>query len=107
MPFSDVKLEKLFIFNKFLNKKLPTINDPLPFNIREDVDMDSYKIVDGGQQQFDLVGDEGLKPASNGNTGYQEEVKAKLSQIIIELNEAFGTDFTEDDKVFLEGVKNI
>ena len=50
MPFSDVNLEKLFIFNKFLTKKLPTINDPLPFNIREDVDMDSYKIVDKGEK---------------------------------------------------------
>jgi len=33
MPFSDVNLEKLFIFNKYLTKKLPTINDPLPFNL--------------------------------------------------------------------------
>ena len=49
MPFSDVNLEKLYIFNKFLTKKLPSINDPLPFIVREDVDMDSYKIEDKGE----------------------------------------------------------
>ena len=37
--------------------------------------------------------------------GYQEEEKAKLSQIIKDLNDAFGTDFTDDDRVFLERVK--
>ena len=52
MPFSDVNLEKLFIFNKFLSKKLPSINQPLPFIVREDVDMDSYKIVDKGEKQI-------------------------------------------------------
>lgn len=105
MPFSDVNLEKLFIFNKFLNKKLPTINGPLPFNVLEDVDMDSYKVVEGDGTSIDLSGGEGLKPPSGGDTGFREEEKAKLSQIIKDLNDAFGTDFTDDDRVFLERVK--
>lgn len=105
MPFSDVKLEKLFIFNKYLTKKLPTINDPLPFNIREDVDMDTYKIEDKGKIQINLGAEGGLKPPSSG-AGYQEEEKAKLSQIIKDINDAFGTDFTDDDRVFLERVRS-
>lgn len=105
MPFSDINLEKLFIFNKFLNKKLPTINEPLPFNIREDVDMDSYKVVDGGETSLDLKGDGMLKPPTGGDTGFREEEKERLSQIINDLNDAFGTDFTDDDRVFLERVK--
>jgi type I restriction enzyme R subunit len=105
MPFSDVNLEKLFIFNKYLIKKLPTINKPLPFNMLEDVDMDSYKVVDKGETSIDLLGDGKLFPPSNGATGFREEEKAKLSQIIKDLNDAFGTDFTEDDRVFLERVK--
>lgn len=105
MPFSDVNLEKLFIFNKYLAKKLPTINDPLPFNVLEDVDMDSYKIEDKGESEIDIEAESGLKPPSSGATGYQEEEKAKLSQIIKDLNDAFGTDFTDDDRVFLERVR--
>lgn len=105
MPFTDVNLEKLFIFNKYLTKKLPTINNPLPFNVLEDVDMDSYKIEDKGEIEIGLDGEGGLKPPSGGPTGYQEEEMARLSQIIKDLNDAFGTDFTDDDRVFLERVK--
>jgi type I restriction enzyme R subunit len=105
MPFSDMNLEKLFIFNKYLAKKLPTINDPLPFNVVEDVDMDSYKITDKGETSIQLESDGELKPASNGAAAYQPDDQAKLSQIIKDLNDAFGTDFTEDDRVFLERVK--
>lgn len=106
IPFSDVNLEKLFIFNKFLNKKLPTINDPLPFNVLEDVDMDSYKIVDKGESSIQLESDGELKPASNGAAIYQPDEQAKLSTIIKDLNDAFSTDFTDDDRVFLERVKS-
>ena len=106
MPFSDVYLEKLFIFNKYLIKKLPTIDNPLPFSVLEDVDMDSYKVVDKGEISIELSGGEGLKPPSAGDTGFREEEKAKLSQIIHDLNDAFGTDFTDDDRVFLERVKD-
>ena len=105
MPFSDVNLEKLFIFNKYLTKKLPTINDPLPFNVLEDVDMDSYKIQEQEITGIDLGADGALKPPSSGAAGYHEEEKEKLSKIIQELNDAFGTDFTDDDRVFLERVK--
>ena len=106
MSFSDVNLEKLFIFNKFLTKKLPTINDPLPFNIREDVIIESYKIVDKGMKEINLGDSDPLKPISSGKTGYQEEEKSKLSKILEDINNAFGTDFSEDDKVFLETIKN-
>ncbi len=106
MPFSDVKLEKLYIFNKFLNKKLPTINNPLPFNVLEDVDMDSYKIENKGERQISLTGDGELHSISDGAANYTEDVKEKLSIILKELNDAFSTDFTDDDKVFLERVRN-
>ncbi|MBP2044869.1 type I restriction endonuclease subunit R [Methanobacterium aggregans] len=106
IPFSDVKLEKLYIFNKFLNKKLPTINDPLPFNVLEDVDMDSYKIADKGESVIPLTGNGELQSASDGAANYTEDELEKLSQIIKDLNDAFNTDFTDDDKVFLERVKD-
>jgi len=106
IPFTDVNLEKIYIFNKFLNKKLPTINDPLNPNILEDVDMDSYKIVDKGETTISLVGEGELKPISDGVGEYYPDEKSKLSKIIEEMNDAFGTDFTDDDKVFLERVKD-
>lgn len=106
IPFEDVNLEKLFIFNKFLNKKLPTINNPLPFNILEDVDMDSYKIVENEVTSISLSGEGELNPLSDHNIRYKPEEKSKLSKIIKELNDAFGADFSDDNKVFLKQVKD-
>lgn len=34
MPFCDINLEKLFIFNKILQKKHSQINEPLPENVK-------------------------------------------------------------------------
>ncbi len=106
IPFTDVSLEKIYIFNKYLSKKLPTINNPLPYIVLEDVDMDSYKIVDKGETAIPLVGEGELKPISEGVGGYNPDEKSRLSKIIEDMNDAFGTDFTDDDKVFLERVKD-
>ena len=106
IPFSDINLEKLFIFNKFLNKKLPTINNPLPFSVLEDVDIDSYKIVKKGKREIKIESEGELKPISAGVGEYAPDINAKLSKIIKDLNDAFGTDFTDDSKVFLGRVKD-
>ena len=106
IPFSDVNLEKMYIFNKFLSKKLPSINNPLPFNVLEDVDIDSYKIVNKGKKEIKLYGDGELKPISAGVGEYAPDINIKLSKILKDLNDAFGTDFTDDDKLFLGRVKD-
>lgn len=106
IPFTDIDLEKIYIFNKYLSKKLPTINNPLPFAVLEDVDMDSYKIVDKGETSIPLMGGGELKTMSDGVGEYSPDEKSRLSKIIEDMNDAFGTDFTDDDKVFLERVKD-
>lgn len=101
IPFSDLSLEKLFIFNKELLKKLPTINDPLPYSVLEDADIDSYKIREKGLTSIKLTSEGELVPLSSMAAGFQEEIEEKVSVIIKKLNDAFGTDFTEDDRVFI------
>ena len=103
LPFSDLRLEKLYIYLKFLSKVLPTINNPLPFNVLEDVDMDSYKI-DTRNEEVTIVLSEGegtLKPLSPSDPGYKPEEQTKLSQILQNLNDAFATDFTDDDRLLV------
>ena len=106
IPFSDVNLEKMYIFNKFLSKKLPTINNPLPFSVLQDVDIDSYKIVKKGKKEIKIESEGELKPISAGVGEYAPDINTKLSKIIKDLNDAFGTNFTDDDKVFLGRVKD-
>jgi type I restriction enzyme, R subunit len=106
IPFSDVNLEKIYIFNKFLNKKLPTINNPLPFSVLQDVDIDSYKIVKKGKKEIYLTSSEELNPISSIVGEFGLEFNEALSKIIKDLNDAFGTNFTDDDKVFLGRVKD-
>lgn len=103
LPFSDLSLEKLYIYLKFLSKKLPTINNPLPFNVLEDVDMDSYKIDtrDEGSSIVLSTGEGELNPMSGTDSHFKPEEKTKLSQILETLNEAFATDFTDSDKLLV------
>lgn len=44
LPFSDLALEKLYIYIKFINRLLPGQVPPTIHGLLEDVDMDSYKI---------------------------------------------------------------
>lgn len=106
IPFSDINLEKIYIFNKFLNKKLPTINNPLPFSVLQDVDMDSYKIVKKDEREIILEPEGELGGISDIACEYTPDISTKLSKIIKDLNDAFGTNFTDDDKVFLGRVKD-
>ena len=106
IPFFDVKLEKLYIFGKFLLKKLPAENDTIPYNVLEDVDIDSYKIENKGKKEIKLIGYGELKPISDVGGEPTPLYNEALSVIIKELNEAFGTDFTDDDKLFLAGIKS-
>jgi len=106
IPFSDIDLEKIYIFNKFLIKKLPSINNPLPFSVLQDVDIDSYKIVKKGKKEIKLESDGELEAISSGAATFAPDINTKLSKIIKDLNEAFGTKFNEDDKVFLGRVKD-
>lgn len=106
LPFSDLSLEKLYIYLKFLSKVLPTINEPLPFNVLEDVDMDSYKIDTHDEGASIILGEgEGtLKPMSPSDPGYRPEEQTRLSQILEVLNEAFSTDFTDADRLLVSQI---
>lgn len=106
IPFFDVKLEKLYIFGKFLLKKLPAENDTIPYDVLGDVDIDSYTIKDKGKKEIKLTGYGELKPTSDVGGEPIPLYNEVLSVIVKELNEAFGTDFTDDDKLFLAGIKN-
>lgn len=104
ISFTDAELEKFYEFARLLLRKLPVTRDRLPVEIQQQIDMDSYRIqktasgsikLRRGAVELELV------KAKEAQIPWREELEA-LSQIIRELNERFGTTFTEADKVFIE-----
>lgn len=105
VTFSDPVLEKLYIFLKFLIRKLPVRKDPLPYEILEAVDMDSYKVDKGADTQIILENEEGtVVPMGSGSRFEVHEEMDPLSKIIKDINERFGTAFTSEDKVILNNL---
>ncbi len=104
VTFTDADLEKLYVFTRLLRRYLPARREDLPREIQEHVDMESYRIqrrymgkigLDRGQGEVRPIGAEGPH-------GQALEEIEPLSQIIRELNERFGTDFSEEDKIFIQ-----
>lgn len=104
VTFEDPQLEKLYIFLKFLIKKLPRRENPLPVEVLEAIDMETYKIDRKGEVDVALENKDGeLDPMTGGGgkkTGGDDEEDA-LSKIIKEINERYGTNFSDNDKVIL------
>ena len=104
ITFTDAELEKLHAFGRLLLRRLPIKRDELPVEIQKNIDMDSYRIKPTASGKIGLARGVGeLEPQGGGGgipppTPFPEP----LSQIVQELNERFGTDFTDDDKVFIK-----
>lgn len=103
VTFEDPRLEKLFIFLKFLVRKLPARKEILPYEVLEAVDMDSYKVDKTLETNISLEAIEGsLDPMGSGEDGFGvNEERDPLSKIIKDINDRFGTTFNTEDKVIL------
>jgi type I restriction enzyme R subunit len=101
VSFKDVNLEKLYAFLRMLGRKLPSDKERLPVEITENVNMDTYRIQQISSGSIELEKKTGeLKPIEGLGTGHGADEREFLSRIIEEVNQRFGTDFTEGDKVF-------
>lgn len=103
VTFTDPELERLFVFVKYLLKKLPHEKDALPKEVLDAVDMELYRVEDKGTKKIDLAHEEGvIEPMGGAGSKWQvhEEIDP-LSKIVKEINERYGTSFTGDDRVIL------
>jgi type I restriction enzyme R subunit len=110
ITFTDVQLEKYYVFLSDLFKKLPASPNALPTEVLEEIDLDSYKL----QHQFttDLAlqsqntGMQGMTPGGDGKKEHEE--LEWLTKIIKVLNETYGLDLKEEDRIEFERMrKNI
>ena len=64
------------------------------------------KVTEKSETSIPLTSEGELPSISDHVSKYKGEEKTKLSQIIKKLNDAFGTDFSDENKVFLKQVKD-
>ncbi len=101
ITFTDVDLEKLYIFGHSLNKKLPKREHPDLQDVLGSVDLDSFRV----QRIHDSL-QLSLEEEDSKVEGIGSDIATRtdpeqdfLSNIIDVLNDAHQTDFTAEDKV--------
>lgn len=108
LTFADADLEKLYVFGRLLLRRLPSTQEQLPVEITQKIDLDSYRMQKNYEGSISIErGEIALEP-QKAKALYQmspDEIEA-LSKIIKDLNERFGTDFSNDDKVFIEQLES-
>lgn len=107
ITFEDVDLEKLYVFARNLNRKLDKRTSAgLPFEVVDAVDLDSFRIQQTYEGSIELEKDDGRVypiPTGGGMKVPEPEVDY-LSHIIATLNETYGIDLTERDKVQVQQI---
>lgn len=108
ITFTDVELEKWYVFLTALLKKLPYAENKLPYDVLNESELDSYKI------QYQYTAKLSLESGDNSGEGQKpgtilpkpKEDMDYLSNIIKQLNDTFGLDLTDEDKVELRKLKD-
>lgn len=108
ITFTDVELEKWYVFLTALLKKLPYVENKLPYDVLNESELDSYKI------QYQYTAKLSLESGDNSGEGQKpgtilpnpKEDMDYLSNIIKQLNDTFGLDLTDEDKVELRKLKD-
>lgn len=107
ITFEDPELEKLYVFARSLLKKLPLDRGELPTEVKEAVDLYSFRIDHTYTGKIDLVKkDSEIKGISSGVSTPEEDEKDMLSGIVETLNEIYGANLSDDDKVDMDQIKS-
>ena len=104
--FGEIKWEKSYVFLRFLNKKLPK-KESERISILDAIDLDSLRIQMMGETSLSLVEEQGevYGFSSEGGKGMDEEEKVLLSDIIQKVNEVFGINLGDEDRLTLDQIQ--
>ena len=98
-------MEKLYVFAKALNRKLPRRQVRLPYEIRDAADLDSFRLQETYSGSIELEKEQGVIPGFGDGPLYNtEKEKDLLSHITTALNETYDINLTEDDKVDIQRI---
>ncbi|MFA7523729.1 MAG: type I restriction endonuclease [Halothiobacillaceae bacterium] len=109
IPYGDPDLEMLYSYSRFLLPHLPLDRDTSTVKLGDEVSLQYYRlqrVYSGAIDLKDGDGEEyGVKSPTDVGSRKVKDEKAPLSEIIEVLNDRFGTNFTEEDRLFFEQIK--
>lgn len=107
MPFQDVALEKLYSYGRLLLTRLPKTDGSEQLKLDNEVDLQYYRLqkIGEGEMVLEIQGEQALRPTTEAGISRTEDEKERLSNIIHVLNDKFGTDFNEADKLFFDQIE--
>jgi type I restriction enzyme R subunit len=107
MPFQDIELEKFYAYCRLLLKKLPGPNSGPRYRLGDEVSLEYYRLQKMAEGKISLQKDSdvAINPMSEAGTKKEKDEYARLSEIINLLNDRFGTDFTEADRLFFDQIE--
>ena len=107
IPYTDREQEMLYSYGRFLLPHLPIDRDDAIVKVGDEVTLQYYRLeriysgsieaAEGDPRYVKLPVDVGTRKA--------RDERMPLSEIIEVLNERFGTEFTEEDRLFFEQIK--
>lgn len=106
-PYTDPELEMLYSFGRLLLPYLHLDRDTTIIKVGDDVALQYYRLERVSSGAIDLREGEPeyVKSPTEVGTGKVKDEKAPLSEIIEVLNERFGTQFSEEDRLFFQQIK--
>ena len=107
VPYADSDLEMLYSYGRFLLPHLPFDRDMAVIQVGGEVALQYYRLerlysgaieVKEGEAQY-------VKSPTEVGAGKAKDEQVPLSEIIEVLNERFGTQFAEEDRLFFQQIK--
>jgi len=107
MPFTEPAFEKFYAYAKLLQSKLPKKDLSEALRLDDEVALEYYRLQKISEGSIELKKDETgeLDGLSEAGIKRAREESAALSEIIDILNERFGTNFEQADKLFFDQIE--
>jgi len=107
MPFIDAEFEKFYAYAKLLQTRLPKRDLSETYQLADEVALEYYRLEKIKEGSIELLkGEEGgLSGTSEAGLKRTKEEEALLSEIVLVLNDRFGTEFEEADKLFFDQIE--
>lgn len=107
MPFIDTEFEKFYAYGKLLQTRLPRKELSDVLHLDDEVALEYYRLqkIKEGAIELEKIKDGELSGTTEAGLKRPKDEEAVLSEIVNVLNDRFGTEFEEADKLFFDQIE--